>query len=207
MNPTKWQLSHLAQSLTRAKRLEKHRGMYFKEIYETIIYSSARFDDGYTRHLSSATDIQAIRIIELKERYDKRVQQEYDRHVQWCELLEWANERDRLIMIRYFQKKKYVDPKVITRLLYRIEKRLNEEYRRIEMERNELAKEKYKEYRSDNIDKFIVTPSPDRMNKQQYLINGRFVYMTEEEYQEHLQQQAERIDRLTFMIGERSVAT
>lgn len=179
----KWQLSHLANALTRAKRLEKKRKDFHEELYETIIYPSMRTDELFRpRTMSAATDVQAIRIIELKERYDKKVQQEYEKHFRWKDLLAWAGKRDSIILIRYFQKKKHIKPEIILRLLNRLEERIADEEFVLGVELDELAQEEFKNHRNDFIDKYRIAPVPVETVKQQYLINGQFVQMTPEEY-------------------------
>ena len=72
----KWQLHYLSQSLTRAKRLEKQREEVYEELYKTITYPAMRLDSTIEGLQSHATDAQAIRIIDLQRRYDKRIQRE-----------------------------------------------------------------------------------------------------------------------------------
>lgn len=178
----KWQLFYLAQSLTRAKQLEKHREEWFESLYETIIYPSAQLDPMLERGSNPSTEAQAIRIIDLKERYDGKVQREYDRHVRWNRLLEWVNDNDRIILIRYFQKKKSVHPKIINRILTSIERKLDAEEKRIEGERDKEAQKDFQAFMQNKRTFKKVIPSPVEETKRKYLIGGKFVYMTEEEY-------------------------
>lgn len=188
-NINEWQLFHLAEALTRAVRLEKHREEFHEELYESILYPTVHYDREFTGNMGSpAVDTQAIRIIELKERYDQKIQGEYDRHVRWRQLLEWADDNDRLIMIRYFEKKKSVQPLIINRLLSRIEKRIDAEERRIEKERTTKATTDFRIYQ-EATSSFRKTIEPSEsvgdQDKQQYLVDGQFVYMRPEEYADH----------------------
>lgn len=206
----KWQISHIAHGLTRAKRLEKHRADFFEELYESIVYPSANLDYNNPSTHSAKVDNQAIRIIELKERYDKKVQKEYEKHFRWKDLLTIAQEKDRYIMVRYFQKKKYVEPHIIMGLLDRLEECIEHEEFMLEKEKEEQAKEAYKSHRNDFFDKYRVKPLIDNSDKQMYLIGGRSVYMTTEEYQAHLdEQEAKRLafDKRMQEIRGRSEAT
>lgn len=194
-NITKWQIFHLSQALTRAKRLEKYREEFHEELYESILYPTVHYDKEFTGNMGSpAVDIQAIRVIELKERYDRRIQREYDRHARWKRLLEWLDNNDKHIMIRYFEKKKSVQPKIINRLLSKIEKRLDQEEKCIEHERMEQSTAEYRVYQ-ELTRAFRKTRAPtnsvEHEDKQQYIINGRFVYMTEQEHADHLLQEKE----------------
>lgn len=143
---TGWQLYHVAEALTRAKRLEKLRSDFHNELYASIAFPSVNYDALNPRTISTATEAQAIRIIEAKERYDSLIQQEYVRHVRWKNLLEWASSTDKELMIRYFQKKKYVHPEVIAALLHRIKGKVEEEEIRIEKERTVKAQKDFKKY-------------------------------------------------------------
>lgn len=186
-NVNEWQLFHLAQALTRAKRLEKLRTAFHEELYMCISYPSVQIDP-FIERKSSATDSQAIRIIEAKERYDLMIQNEYKRHVRWQNLLLGLDSHDQEIFIRYFQKKKHIQPKIIGRLLNKIEKHLNKEERRIEQERTTQSAIDFKKYQEQtrSFRKKIAPVNKDKQ-KIRMLINGRFVYLSEEErkaYQE-----------------------
>lgn len=184
-NITEWQLFHIAQAVTRAKRLEKHRTDFHEELYECIVYPTVHYDMEFMGiGQSPATDIQAIKINEAKERYGRKIQKEYDRYVRWEELLNWVDEREQHILIRYFQKKKYIQPKIINRLLSKVEQKLAEQEKRIEQERTAQSIADFRAYqevtKSFRKAKYPVEESD---NRQQYLIKGRFVYMTPEEYE------------------------
>lgn len=203
----KWQLFHLAQSFTRAKRMEKHRSEWFESLYESIVYPSVNLDYNNPVMHSAKVDNQAIRIIGLKERYDKKMQQEYEKHLRWKDLLAWAGESDKHLLIRYFQKKKYLEPHIVLSLLKRLEERIEHEEFMMDMEGNERAKEEFKIHRKDFHDKYMSKVPLDGSGKQQYLVNGKFVYMTPEEYEVDKVKRREESDRkmkeLTEGIRER----
>lgn len=181
----KWQLFYLSQALTRAMKLEKQREDYYKKIDATILYPSVQLDQSLMREHSHATDAQAIRLIEMQERYDRRIRREYKRHVRWQGILEWVDESERIILIRYFQKRKHVQPKIISRILGRIEKRLQAQEKQIEKELDAKAQERFNQLdKQSNKDK-SVQQAVEELDKKRYIINGRFVYMTPEEYAEH----------------------
>lgn len=189
-NIDEWQLFHIAQALTRAKRLEKNREVFHEELYSMIHTPTVQY--GHEHEPSNigglgtkSVESQAIRIIELKERYDKKIQVEYDRHVRWRNLLEWLDNNEKHIMIRYFEKKKSVQPKIINRLLSKIEKQLDLEEKRIEQERTEQSTAEFRIYQ-ELTKAFRKTSVPtESEDKQQYIINGQFVYMTQDEYTDH----------------------
>lgn len=139
LNHVAWQLEHIAQALTRAKRLEALRASFHKELYECICYPSVNLDYLSVNKLSTATDSQAIRIIEAKERYDKKIHMEYERYIRWQSLLQMASEHDKKILFSYFQKKKYIRPAVINQLLSRLRKKVEAEEMQIAKERSERA--------------------------------------------------------------------
>lgn len=178
-NITEWQLYFLAESLTRAKRLEKQREEFHEELYETIIYPSVQLDQSLERVHSHATDSQAIRIVEAKERYDRKIQREYERFLRWQDLLTWVEPQEKILLVRYFQKKKFVQPKIISRLLSKIEKRLEEEEKQIEQERTKQSIEDFKIYlqktqafrketkKIDASEPFILKPDKEKRNSRQ----------------------------------------
>ncbi|MBE1557003.1 hypothetical protein [Sporosarcina limicola] len=146
-----WQLSHLSQALTRAKRLEKQRADFHQELYDTVLYPTVHYDKEFTGNGGSpVTDIQAIKIIEAKERYERLIQKEYKAHRRWESVLEWIDERDRPITIRYFAKGKRVQLKIIGRLLQQITKQLEREEQHTERQRNEQSTADYKEVSATN---------------------------------------------------------
>ena len=179
----RWQIFHLSQALTRAKRMEKHRADWFASLYDSIVYPSVNLDYNNPVMHSAKVDNQAIRIIGLKERYDKKMQQEYEKHLRWKDLLAWAGESDKHLLIRYFQKKKYLEPHIVLSLLKRLEERVEHEEFMMDMEGNERAMEEFKEHRKDFHDKYMSKVPLDGADKKQYLVNGKFVYMTPEEYE------------------------
>lgn len=181
---TEWQLFHLAQALTRAKRLEKHREEFHEELYECIVYPSVQLD-WLEQSVNAATDAQALKIINMKERYDRKIQREYTRYIRWQDLLSWVSDHDKEILVRYFQKKKHVHYKIINRILTSIESKLNEEERRFEYEQDQEAQAEFKAYMKNKRAFKKVTSSPVKEAKRNYLIDGQFVSLTEEEYAAH----------------------
>ena len=146
-----WQLTYLSKAYTRAIRLEKLRQSFHQELYECIVVSTSLFDRyASEKRLSSATDSQAIRIVEAKERYERKIKQEYVRYARWTKLLENTHKEDRIIMIRYFQKEKYVRPEVVADLLERIKEHLQQEEILIDETRTEKANMEYRSYLDTN---------------------------------------------------------
>lgn len=182
----KWQMFYLSQSLTRARRLEKQREDYYEEIYNTITYSAMRLDESLEGIQSHATDAQAIRLIEMQERHDRRIRREYARYVRWQGILEWVDENERIILIRYFQKKKHVQPKIIRRILDRIDKRLQAQEKQIEKELDAKAQDRFNKLDKHNNKNKVVQQAAEDEGKRRYLINGEFILMTEEEYAERM---------------------
>lgn len=202
-----WQLFFLAAALTRAKRLEKNRADHYQTLYENILYPCVHYDKEFTGNTGSpAVDIQAIRLGESKERYDRKIKREYERFLRWQDLLTWVEPQEKILLVRYFQKKKSVRPEIISRLLSKIEKRLERDERRIEQERLEQSIADYERYlqKTQSFRKAIHSPVDDG-DKKQYLIGGSFVLLTVEEYQAHqLEQEAIRSeqDQMVAMIPE-----
>lgn len=143
-----WWLSFLAGAYARAERLEKDRAAFHTELYAAIRYPTVHYDKEYTGNLGSpATDVQAIRIIEAKERYERKIKQEYKRNTTWMKiLLNWATEKEKFIMIQYFQKSKHVDRSILLSLVSRLDRDLMNLERRNTRERNEIAMNDFEKY-------------------------------------------------------------
>lgn len=89
-------------------------------------------------------------------------------------------------MIRYFEKRKHVQPKIIRRILDRIDKRLQAQEKQIEKELNAKARERFDKLDKRNNKNKIVQQAAEDEGKRRYLINGEFILMTEEEYAERI---------------------
>lgn len=205
-NVNEWQLFHLAAALTRAKRLEKQRATFHRELYAAILYPTVHYDKEFTGNMGNpAVDIQAFRLAESKERYGRKIQREYERFLRWQDLLTWVDSHEKVLLVRYFEKKKPVRPEIISRLLHKIEKRLDQEERRIEQERLEQSIEDYEKYQQQTqAFRKVHIPVDDGQDRKQYLIDGQFVQLTVEEYQTYQHEQEatrgelEQIEALTL---------
>lgn len=144
---TAWQLFYVANALTRAKRLEKMRLDFHQELYDSITCRTTDYEAELNpTQLNMSTEAQAIRIIEAKERYDRLIQVEHERDMSWCKLLSWANDKDKILMVRYFKDKKYVKPEIVNALLERINERVVEEEIKVEEHREKRARQQYTRY-------------------------------------------------------------
>lgn len=185
LNINAWQLSHLAQALTRAKRLEALREAFHEELYDCIAYSTTNFDPLNPKGIITSTEGQAIKIIQAKERYDRQILHEYDRHIRWGNFLKLASESDKQIMVRYFKKKKYVRPEVIKSLLFRLRKKLDSEETLLEKERTAKAAREHQEYLKN------AKPKPAK-RKLSIFEEGKWILIDPEEYER--QQWRKRFD-------------
>lgn len=184
-NLVAWDLSFIANAYTRAKRLEVNRSCFHKELYEAIIIPAIRYGDDYVPGRNPSTDAQAIRIIELKERYERKIEKEYERFNCWENFLNNVkSDKDRFILIRYFQKNKFVGEMVIESLL----ERLCEEYQNMNVQivqnRNIKAREELKVILSDFPKSTFIPLENEHEGKKEYLIAGEFLYFTDQEYNE-----------------------
>lgn len=184
-----WQLFYISEALTRAKKLEALRQSFQQELYLCIIPSSASLDPLNPSMISSATDTQAIRIVEAKDRYDRRILKEYDNHVRWKQLLNFASESDRIILVYYFQKKRSFRPEIISDLLHRIKDRVSEEDDQLENLRSEKALKEYRKIRS------LQNRIYKKKRMVQFYEDGAWLAMYPEQYREHQQKKAEERKR------------
>lgn len=186
-NLVTWDLFFIANAYTRAKHLEKNRSCFHKKLYEAIIIPAIRYGDEYEPGRNPSTDNQAIRIIELKERYERKIQKEYERFNCWENFLNnIENEKDRFILIRYFQKNKFVDHTVIESLLERLRGEYQKMSVQIVQKRNIKAREELKEISKDFPKSPFIPLVNENEGKHEYLVAGQFVYMTEKEYNERI---------------------
>jgi len=201
---TEWQLFHIAHALTRAKRLEKRRHAFYQELYENIPVPTVHLDKEFTSDTGSpSVETQAFRLMEAKERYDRKIKGEYKRYVRWKDLLKWASDTDRILLFQYFEKKKSVRPEIIERLLSRISERVEEDEKRIEWERQKQSIEAYLDYqaKSNAFNVETIEPIESKPVVKQYLIRGRFEYMASEEYAAYIQQLNEAENRRDYIVN------
>lgn len=189
-NDVMWRLSYFAKALTRAKRLESLRKEFHQELYDAIILPSVRYADDYQKGRNPNTDAQAIRIIESKERYERKIQKEYQLADIWQMILaEWVNEIERLLLIRYFKKEKPVSYSVIRKIIKRIKPKLDALEIKTLGERNQQAQGEFEEFRRLNDDLFVSKTKPsfleDSTKKHPVLVDGRFVFLTDGEFERH----------------------
>ncbi|WP_378152164.1 hypothetical protein [Chungangia koreensis] len=186
-----WQVRYLANALSRAIRLEKLRAEFYQELYENIRIPSVSYHHDFTSMVSASTEMQAIKIINAKERYDRKVRKEYELNFRWEQLLSLVNEQERIIMIRYFRKKKSVNPEVISSILHKVKDYLREEELRLEEERTAMSSKEFRRYKDIHPENFKKKKDPNE-GKHHVSIGGRFVYLTDEEFEEHKRNQEER---------------
>lgn len=144
---TEWWLFHLAGAYTRAKRMEKYRSDFHTALYDNILCSSVTY--GYEpRGTSPATDVQAIKIVEAKERYERTIRREYERFNLYRRILsEYVeNDRERAILDRYFRKRKKVDKEIVHAILKRLRKDLDNLDREVGEERTKESTKIYRKY-------------------------------------------------------------
>lgn len=188
---TEWELKHLASSYTRARRLENGRAAFHTELYESITYPSVQLDPLNVSGNNPNTDAQAIRIIETKERYESLIQTEYNRFIRWQHLLDQLETGERMIAVRYFQKKKHVEPHLISRLLHKFDNKMQREENLISKERDEQAKEIYSEYQKKTA-AFRTVP----IATMSYLLDGEFKELSESQYEEYTRRTGKVADRI-----------
>lgn len=137
-----WWLGYLAKASRRANRLERERVDFHADLYECIRYSSVPFDPLNPPRGSTATEAQAIRIIELKDRYEKKILKEYQLCTVWDSILsECKTEQERQLLNRYFINGERKDEEQINELLLELYKPIARLEEQIERERNERSTE------------------------------------------------------------------
>lgn len=137
-----WWLSYLARAYTRAKRLEKLRESFHVDLYECVQVPSIPLDPIHRPNNGNpATDAQAFRIIAKKERYERKIEKEYQLHETWKKILqEYATKKEEIILIRYFQKRKSIKPDIISSILDGMDSQLTLLEQQIEHERWKQAR-------------------------------------------------------------------
>lgn len=190
-----WRLGYLAKAYTRARRLVELREEFHHELYEAIVIPGIQYGDERQHNRNPNTDAQAIRIIEMKERYEKKIKKEFRLARTWMTIIsEWVTERERYVLIRYFQKEKPMDPEIIQPIIRKIKRKLAVLESKIVEERNKQAMDEFKEFREKNNDLFAsesVDIPHEPTKKHHVLLNGRFVYMTDDEFTEHERKEKE----------------
>lgn len=138
-----WWLSYLARAYTRAKRLEKLRESFHADLYECVQVPSMPLDPIHRPNNGNpATNAQAFRIIAKKERYERKIEKEYQLHETWKKILqEYATKKEEIILIRYFQKRRSIKTDIIASILEGMDRQLTLLEQQIERERAKKARE------------------------------------------------------------------
>lgn len=174
-----------AQSLSLAKKMEQERDEYFASLYDFSYGISNLTEEPL--YLGS-TDSNAIKIIEEKETYNKKIVRLKERYSRFRALLLNFKEQDRQLLRSYFehgQKKNYEEIQACVRRLEKYISRI-EKAREKMLERQTMDdyQEQLKSIRAQQGRENFQTNWDEQ--KQQHLVDGRFVYMSKQEYQDHM---------------------
>ncbi|WP_172373535.1 hypothetical protein [Sporosarcina jiandibaonis] len=189
---TMYELAKNAQAKNEANQMKKDRASYFESLYEDIRYYSVRIDPFREGSGNPAVDYQAMEIIDAKIAYDKRIMKLNERYARWRGFLHKFNKQESDLLRRYFENGDPISYETIRRLLFKAGRILesSEEARGKAMDQETM--EEYREYQKQFPERFKIfstqLPLQNDESKQQYLINGQFVYMSPEEYEDHLEQ-------------------
>lgn len=182
-----WEIKDAANALDQAYKLEAYRNTYFQDLYDDIGLFSVRYaDDTDERGASPSVESQALRIIDAKEAYDKRIAKLKTKHDRWQAFLQSLDKNAaELLKTQLKENGKSLDGHiriVFSRILQQWEK----ESKAIEIQEEKAAKALARYLRKKHPESFTERPK-----KRPFLIDGEKVSMTQFDY-EWQQQKKER---------------
>lgn len=199
-----WELHQSATALQEAEKLMQNREFYFEMLYEDVRYFAYSYDVEPTAGENPSVEYQALKIIDSKRVYNKRIEKLKDKFIRWRAFLKHFSKSEADLLQRYFEEGDSIPRETIDRLLIKVKRVLIASENAREKVLDDVAKEEYREYRKRNQEK-LRAKLPVNVGKKQYLINGRFIYMSEEEYADHIQGQQDRRDEIFLYFKENSI--
>lgn len=189
---TVWELQQSATALQEAEKLIQNRELYFEQLYDDIRYFAVRYEDAPTLGSNPSVEYQALTIIDSKRAYNRRIEKLKEKFIRWRGFLRGFSKSDADLLRRYFEEGDPIPHDTIKRLLSKAERKLtaSEEARGKSLDAE--AREQYKEYRKKHpgLDKGKNPTS--NVHRKHYMVDGRFIYMSEKEHADHIQQEQDR---------------
>lgn len=176
------------QSLKLARRMERERKEYFESLYD-FSYGVSNITDE-PLYLGS-TESKALNIIDQKESYDLKIAKLKERYSHFKGVLRGLNENDSNLLRNYFENGYKVDYEELRACVSRLSSYLNEQEEARGKSLDAEAMEKYIEDRKAHRIADSKSVAKQNEGKQQYLVDGKFIYMDEDEYKAHEQKQAD----------------
>jgi len=172
-----------AQSLRLAQQLEHERNDYFESLYD-FSYGVVNLSDEPV--FMGSTESKALYIIDEKKSYDLKIIKLKERYSRFRGLLSGLDKHDVHLLRNYFEHGHKVDYETLRMTINRISKYLNEqEVARGKALDAEAAEEYAEELKTRRIKEGRAIAKQNE-GKQQYLIDGVFVYMSQEEYEKYM---------------------
>lgn len=178
-----------AQSLKLAKKMERERQEYFESLYDFSYGVSNITEEPY--YLGS-TESNALRIIDQKESYNLKIVKLKERYSHFRGVLSGLNESDSNLLRNYFENGYKVEYEELRACISRLSSYL---YEHGEARRKSLDAEAMKRYVQDRKTRRIADSKSDAKQnegKQQYLIDGKFIYLDDNSHKALKQQEIEK---------------
>ncbi|MGE7667384.1 hypothetical protein ACQKMN_16920 [Ureibacillus composti] len=177
-----------AQALRLAEKLERERDQYCEELYQ-FSYGVCSYDSEGAPYLTK-TDSIVFQIIDLKDSYDKRIKKLKKRYNAFRSLLSTLTEEDSQILRDYFERGRKVEYEFLRACIGRVRKPIESYQKTQEKQLDAEAMDAFKEQRRLKRENDIKEQQEEQkqlsIGKKHCLINGEFVYLTEEEYEDYL---------------------
>jgi len=175
-----------AQSLNAALKMERERLEYFESLYD-FSYGVSNLTEEPV-YLGS-TESKALYIIDQKQAYEMRIGKLKERYSRFKGLVRGLPNNDKRMITNYFEHGHKVDYDELRACINRVSKYMEEAEEAREKALDHEAAQKYAvERKMQRIEKSRASIKENE-GKKQYLINGRFEYMTDKEYQLYQQQE------------------
>lgn len=178
-----------SQSLKLAIKMQRERQEYFESLYE-FSYGVMNLAEEFVYR--GNTESEAINIIVLKETYDLKITKLKERYSRFRGVLRGLNENDSNLLRNYFENGYKVEYEELRACISRLSSYLNEQEEARGKSLDAEAMEKYIEDRKAGRIANSKSIAKQNEGKQQYLIDGKFIYMDDNSHKALKQQEIEK---------------
>lgn len=174
-----WEMKDAANAQEHARKLEAYRNTYFQDLYHDIIIFSVRYSDVTDeRGFNPSVESQALRIIDAKEAYDKRIMKFKIKSYRWQTFIQSLDEETARLLEEQVKRNGQELRGRLKRKLEPILARWEDDSRKREKQEEKAAKAQLVYMKKKHPELF-----EEHSKKRPYLIDGKTVFMTQFDYE------------------------
>lgn len=174
-----------AQSNTLANYLKRKMSAHFEQLYE-FSYSVSMYEEDYS--IPRGTEALALMIIDEKEAYEKRIERLYRRYERFESITSILPPSSKSVVMGYFKHRKKIEYELLRTILIKHLNEIESVYKEDELQQEADADRLEDEYQAEQ-------------GRRRYLIERRYVYMTPDEYINHVENEKNERKRLYERLG------